>query len=769
MRISLHVILLCWLLVRSEAATIPSASGTLSDVSIAVAGATTGDTVTIPASTNLWQGELLLNKDISLIGAGTNSSSRTLIIWGRHTGANETIMKITAATRVSNISFTSTNNATPDWGIVSAYPTTYKAWRIDHCHFYATRHRAILVYAYECGLIDNCLFSETSPMIGQCQGITVYGFPGTWTRPTSWGTVSNVCVENCVWDWPEQGDNGIETYKSGRLIARFNYFRQTGIGMHGLDSEYIGNRGTYSSEIYGNTFVIPDATAIDYTLENRGGSQVIFSNNVTAVAAYNRYPFSQNVYRSNRDYYYLNPESPDQLLRQSGDKYFKVQGLPGKTNNTGTHTGSNASLVLEDATKTWTVDEWYYGGSAGRRRVWNVTDNSVGTLGHNTATVLTNGTLAYGTDNKWDTGDYYMIISGGAPADGSTYFDLNFPVFDPALHGASTSAGAALVNSAAAWTNSTLIGYKVWNLSDNSKGPVTANTATTATATLSGGLSNVWAIGDEYLFTVGSGSHSAGNGLTNLEDSVQAWTANAFADMYLWNRTTAAHGRVVSNTSTSIVCVMGAGTRRTWNTGDEYVVTQGIPNCDGNGRAGVTRWFGPGETVVAAWNTTNVTHCYIPWQPCYEWQNWVNGTTNIQFTANANNLDTGATPNETNFVYSGFSWFNDTVKPNYTPLVYPHPTTGNSPPDVTFTATPSTITLGNSSLLAWSTVNATSGVGLDGSPVATSGSTNVSPTVTTIYTLSATNVNGVTTSQVTVTIGTPGVSGLFGTRLRRFF
>jgi hypothetical protein len=43
----------------------------------------------------------------------------------------------------------------------------------------------------------------------------------------------------------------------------------------------------------------------------------------------------------------------------------------------------------------------------------------------------------------------------------------------------------------------------VWNLTDGSKGRVTANTATTVTVTLSGGTDNDWDTGDTYLITDG--------------------------------------------------------------------------------------------------------------------------------------------------------------------------------------------------------------------------------------------------------------------------
>lgn len=78
------------------------------------------------------------------------------------------------------------------------------------------------------------------------------------------------------------------------------------------------------------------------------------------------------------------------------------------------------------------------------------------------------------------------------------------------------------------------------------------------------------------------------------------------------------------------------------------------------------------------------------------------------------------------------------------------------PPTATFTATPAIISTGESATLAWTTTNATTtsidnGVG----PVGSSGSTTVSPTSTTIYTLTASGVGGSAAKQVTVTVTPP--------------
>lgn len=108
-----------------------------------------------------------------------------------------------------------------------------------------------------------------------------------------------------------------------------------------------------------------------------------------------------------------------------------------------------------------------------------------------------------------------------------------------------------------------------------------------------------------------------------------------------------------------------------------------------------------------------------------------------------------------------------------TPINTPNPTLTNTPTApalpvgcpgapviVSFTASPSTITAGQSATLNWGKVdNATSAVidhGIGG--VATPGNVTVQPATTTTYTLTATGCGGTVTKQVTVTVNPSNVA-----------
>src|SRR5215470_17339941 len=112
-----------------------------------------------------------------------------------------------------------------------------------------------------------------------------------------------------------------------------------------------------------------------------------------------------------------------------------------------------------------------------------------------------------------------------------------------------------------------------------------------------------------------------------------------------------------------------------------------------------------------------------------------------------------------NLSTSGDLTFTTTNLPTPTPTPTPSPTPVPIVPVISsFTATPSSITSGQTSVLSWSVTGAT-GLRLDPGNVNVTGQTSksVTPTATTTYVLTATNSAGSVTRSVTVTVtnGTP--------------
>jgi len=62
-----------------------------------------------------------------------------------------------------------------------------------------------------------------------------------------------------------------------------------------------------------------------------------------------------------------------------------------------------------------------------------------------------------------------------------------------------SSSAAFMTDTGEAFTVNEFVGWTIYNITDGSSGIITANTATTVTATLSGGTDNDWDSGDKYV------------------------------------------------------------------------------------------------------------------------------------------------------------------------------------------------------------------------------------------------------------------------------
>ncbi len=100
--------------------------------------------------------------------------------------------------------------------------------------------------------------------------------------------------------------------------------------------------------------------------------------------------------------------------------------------------------------------------------------------------------------------------------DGSYAYDGNTPVTDGTGTHDGPNNSAVLSDSGQSWTTNFYLGdggtsspgdylqtYYVWNRTDGSGGFATANTSTTFTCTLTGGVDNDWDVGDVYVITNG--------------------------------------------------------------------------------------------------------------------------------------------------------------------------------------------------------------------------------------------------------------------------
>lgn len=142
----------------------------------------------------------------------------------------------------------------------------------------------------------------------------------------------------------------------------------------------------------------------------------------------------------------------------------------------------------------------------------------------------------------------YDAFGTGGRADGHSNWDGNLTNGIAQAVGTHTGANnaATLTDGARSWTVNEFVitGWSRWiyNLTDGSKGQCTANTATTFTATLSGGTDNDWDTGDSYKITGGyPGRDQIGYGQDAFD-----WTSTfpngagptqTLVPVYIWDNT----------------------------------------------------------------------------------------------------------------------------------------------------------------------------------------------------------------------------------------
>jgi hypothetical protein len=87
--------------------------------------------------------------------------------------------------------------------------------------------------------------------------------------------------------------------------------------------------------------------------------------------------------------------------------------------------------------------------------------------------------------------------------DGSHIYDQNAAETDGSGSHDGSSGASTLTDTGQSWSSNEWSGYEVWNTTDGSHGTVSANTAATVSANLSGGADNDWDAGDQYVITDG--------------------------------------------------------------------------------------------------------------------------------------------------------------------------------------------------------------------------------------------------------------------------
>jgi hypothetical protein len=182
---------------------------------------------------------------------------------------------------------------------------------------------------------------------------------------------------------------------------------------------------------------------------------------------------------------------------RDGVEYFEEEGLRAPTN--ALTLGTGAGNALPDG--TYYVDYYFYNadlGIQGSRKYQGVSAASQATsTQHITVTNIPTATS--------DAGERATHIRFELKEVGSSIFRLVREVAlgpENGKHDGAANA-AALTDTTKNWDVNYWVGATVTNNTDASSGVITANTATTVTATLSGGTDDDWDVDDTYTIAIG--------------------------------------------------------------------------------------------------------------------------------------------------------------------------------------------------------------------------------------------------------------------------
>lgn len=249
----------------SESATINSVSCSSQDVQSAIDGASSGDTVSVPAGSCTWATDInIVGKNVVLSGAGAGLSNITV-------GGATAVSIGDTASRLTGFTFT-TNAAAQVVTVGNAYD-----WRLDHNTFTnISGANNVCVYVrgsndapHPTGVIDHNTFNNCRVYVIGDAGLT----RGTlWIKPTGWGTNNGVFVESNTFAYTLTQGNCMDSQFSGITIFRFNQVTGCPIETHSTQNGF----GSRSWEIYGNVST-PAANSVMATFL-RGGTGIIFQN-----------------------------------------------------------------------------------------------------------------------------------------------------------------------------------------------------------------------------------------------------------------------------------------------------------------------------------------------------------------------------------------------------------------------------------------------------------------------------------------------------------
>jgi len=363
-------------------ATINAASPSLIDVKTAVAAASEGDIVMVPAGTASWTSCLIITKGITLMGATTVTNAGTqnptvndaTIIKDdspqnapSQSGLIQTSLSPSQSFRLTGFTFrygsrTTVNNHGAIY-LISTGNSAHFNIRVDHCHFDQLYETAVETGGWVYGVADH------NYIVGRHESYLIYHpnyggqtlGDGAWADFPWFGTNKFFFIEDntivgtggAITSGATDGSSG------GRFVIRHNYLNNTHTGWHGTEGNF---RGARACEIYANTY----NSTIGYSASFRSGTALVHDNTWIGKGNSNQKHHSIVIFRENSGVSADNPfkfgdgSSSWDVNDTEGDGTY-VAGHPphlftSGTVNTGSRTGADG--VITDTSKNWTPNQW---------------------------------------------------------------------------------------------------------------------------------------------------------------------------------------------------------------------------------------------------------------------------------------------------------------------------------------------------------------------------------------------------------------------------
>lgn len=279
--------------------TTNAASASQADVGTAIASASVGDTVQIPAGTATWT-SFSIAKSVNIKGAGKTS---TVITFG--TG-NSITKQSAGVTRFQDMGFTKSSGGTASKGCslsgswLSAEPIIFEDCRFDVSNSGLFEAYTLGIIFAKCHWYINDSGSENSILkvnYDELSGGSTAGYSVSWKTNDSMGTNDtvgkrNVYIEDC---YVRYGSAQAFDFDNGsRVVVRGCRFDLGALNSHGLDTSGIGERHW---EIYDNQFRFASAKSelgvadsseyanLNWLIWIRGGTGVIYNNAIEDISS----------------------------------------------------------------------------------------------------------------------------------------------------------------------------------------------------------------------------------------------------------------------------------------------------------------------------------------------------------------------------------------------------------------------------------------------------------------------------------------------------